>query len=327
MTIDATLEFLTEQFDDSQIVKTETVQSLWSGYGELARYYLPKQRKTIVVKHIEPPNSVNHPRGWNTDISHQRKLRSYEVEVQFYRDFAAQCDDLCRVPKLLASRTRGTSTWLVLEDLNQSGFTLRFSDTSLEWIRHGLRWLAYFHANNMTTTAENLWPVGTYWHLSTRPDEFAKMPESALKRFAAIIDTKLNTSQYQTLVHGDAKLTNFCFHQDLNDLAAVDFQYVGKGAGVKDIAYFFGSCFDHEDLFKYADTLLDEYFLILKKACKHYQVLLSFSELEKQWRTLYPLAWADFNRFLQGWSPGHHKLNSYMNEQTKVALSSLAKWA
>lgn len=322
-----TLSFLSEQFDDSQITKIETVQSLWSGYGELARYYLPKKNKTIIVKHIKPPNLVRHPRGWNTDISHQRKLRSYEVEVQFYREFAAQSDEFCRVPEFLASYTKSNSTWLVLEDLDQSGFTLRFSDTSIEWIRHVLRWLAYFHANHLATTAEDLSPIGTYWHLSTRPDEFAKMPESALKASAALIDSKLNNSQYQTLVHGDAKLANFCFHENLNDLAAVDFQYVGKGVGVKDIAYFFGSCFYDEDLFKHADTMLDEYFLTLEKACKHYEVNLPFQLLEKQWRELYPLAWADFNRFLQGWSPGHYKLNGYMQEQTKIALSSLANLA
>lgn len=324
MTIESTVSFLIKKFTDPEITKIETVQSLWSGYGELARYYLPIQRKTIVVKHIEPPNSISHPRGWNTDISHQRKLRSYEVEVQFYRNFAEQCDDLCRVPKLLASHTEGTSTWLVLEDLDQSGFTLRFNDTSIQWIRYGIRWLAYFHANHMTTTAEKLWPIGTYWHLATRPDEYAKMPDSAVKRSAAIIDARLSSCAYQTLVHGDAKLANFCFHQDLNDLAAVDFQYVGKGIGVKDIAYFLGSCFGDEDLFKYADTLLDEYFIELKQACKHYKVQIPFPKLERQWRALYPYAWADFNRFLQGWSPGHYKLNGYMDKQTKIALSDIA---
>ena len=321
MTIDTTLHFLSAQFDDKQVTKIATVQSLWSGYGELARYYLPRQGKSIIVKHIEPPNAVKHPRGWNTDISHQRKLKSYAVEVQFYRHFAAQCDAFCRVPKLLASHTIGTSTWLVLEDLDQAGFTLRYNNTSIDWIRHGLRWLAYFHANHMTSTAAHLWPVGTYWHLSTRPDEFAKMPDGELKAAASALDHRLNTSSFQTLVHGDAKLANFCFHQDLNDLAAVDFQYVGKGVGMKDIAYFLGSCFCDADLSRYADSLLDEYFLTLKKALQHYGTELPFQQLELQWRELYPLAWADFSRFLQGWSPGHYKLNDYMDKQTRIALS------
>ncbi len=323
MTTESTLSFLSGLFDEPQIVKTETVQSLWSGYGELARYYLPEKDKTIVVKHIQPAHSESHPRGWNTDISHQRKLKSYEVEVQFYRTYSESCDQFCRVPTLLASHSKDGSTWLVLEDLNESSFTVRFNDTTIDWIRLGLRWLAYFHACHLGTGAANLWQIGTYWHLATRPDELITMPDNQLKRMATLLDEKLNAAHFQTLVHGDAKLANFCFHENRTDLAAVDFQYVGKGVGIKDIAYYLGSCFLDEDLHQYADALLDEYFVHLNSAFKHYQLTIPFKKVEQEWRSLYSFAWADFNRFLSGWSPGHYKMNSYMQSQTDIALSML----
>jgi Ser/Thr protein kinase RdoA (MazF antagonist) len=58
---------------------------------------------------------------------------------------------------------------------------------------------------------------------------------------AAVIDQVLNNCSYQTIVHGDAKLANFCFSKE-GAVSAVDFQYVGGGCGMKDVAYFLGSC-------------------------------------------------------------------------------------
>ena len=74
---------------------------------------------------------------------------------------------------------------------------------------------------------QGLWPVGTFWHLATRPDELEEMDDLKLKQAAPIIDSKLNNCQFKTIVHGDAKPANFCFGQKTNSVAAVDFQYVG----------------------------------------------------------------------------------------------------
>ena len=46
------------------IVKTEIIQSLWSGYGQIMRCALKgSPYKNIVAKHIKGPNANNHPRG------------------------------------------------------------------------------------------------------------------------------------------------------------------------------------------------------------------------------------------------------------------------
>ncbi|PKG96106.1 oxidoreductase family protein [Paraglaciecola sp. MB-3u-78] len=316
---------LKQHFADNSLHKLQTVQSLWSGYGDISRYISPRLNTTFIVKHISPPIEHAHPKGWNTQTSHQRKLQSYQVEANFYRDYASLCDDHCVVPKLLAAFSENQQQILVLQDLDQAGFSLRKDQTGMADVKLGIKWLAYFHARFLQQDNCDLWPVGTYWHLATRQDEFEVMQAGQLKDAAQTLDTALNHARFQTLVHGDAKLANFCFSDNngANRLAAVDFQYVGKGVGVKDLAYFLGASLNQDDLFKHEQHLLDEYFLHLKNALYHYQINVDFMPLQQEWRMLYPLAWADFYRFLLGWSPGHYKINAYMHRQTDIALAIL----
>ena len=321
------LEKLQAHFTDPQLYKRETVQSLWSGYGEIARYFSPKTDRSLIVKCISPPSQQAHPRGWNTQASHIRKLQSYKVEAHFYRHYASQCDELCKVPKLITDFCLGEQQVLVLEDLNSVGFSVRKSAGNLEDVALGIKWLAYFHARFMQTSGDGLWPIGSYWHLATRQDEFTVMQNSELKTNANVIDERLNQANFKTLVHGDAKLANFCLadEQSVNQLAAVDFQYVGVGMGVKDLAYFLGACFDQEALFKHEESILNLYFSELQKACECYQADVDFTLLENEWRTLYCFAWADFYRFLLGWAPDHYKINPYMQHQTQTVFAQLDK--
>jgi hypothetical protein len=302
------------------------VQSLWSGYGEIARYISPKHNSFFIVKHISPPEEQIHPRGWNTQTGHQRKVKSYQIEANFYRNYASSCDTQCVVPKFLAEFSENPQQILVLQDLDQAGFSLRKDKVSMADVMLGIKWLAYFHARFLQQDNSDLWPVGTYWYLATRQDEFKVMQAGKLKDAAQALDSALNNAHFKTLVHGDAKLANFCFAEgnDFGGLAAVDFQYVGKGIGVKDIAYFLGACLNQDELFKYEQSLLDEYFSQLKNALHHYQIEVDFMHLQQEWRSLYPIAWADFYRFLLGWSPSHYKINPYMQKQTDIALASLS---
>lgn len=314
--------------DDPKLYKVQIVQRLWSDYGEIARYYSPKLAKTIIVKQISPPTRVTHPRGWHSSTGHQRKLTSYQVEAYFYQDFGHHCDRQCKVADLIAisneEQTQGhVNQILILEDLDHSHFKLRWRKAALEEVKLGVRWLAYFHGRFVNVSTKKLWPIGSYWHLATRQDEYRAMANNRLKDAAEKIDLSLNQASYQTLLHGDAKLANFCFAENANDIAAVDFQYTGKGVGVKDLMYFLGSCLQSTQLYTYHEALLDDYFSHLKVAMKQTSLSSEFDALEQQWRRLYPLVWADFNRFLQGWSPGHKKINDYMTQQTELALVQL----
>jgi len=146
-----------------------------------------------------------------------------------------------------------------------------------------------------------------------------------LKNAARKIDLELRNSVYQTLVHGDAKLANFCFSRNGKQVAAVDFQYVGGGCGMKDVAYFLGSCLSEEDCREYERELLNYYFQVLKEALPAQQPGIDNVAVETDWRRLFPFAWADFHRFLKGWSPGHWKLNSYSEQLARKVIRELAE--
>ncbi len=304
----------------------EVIQELWSGYGTIRRYRLiGANRKSVVAKHVHLVDQDNHPRGWNSDRSHLRKIRSYEVETAWYREWSGRCNEDCRVPECLALESCGNETLIVLEDLDASGFSARRQSAGETEIVACLSWLANFHATFMNCEPERLWEQGTYWHLETRPDELAALTDRPLKSAAAEVDRLLRDSQYQTLVHGDAKLANFCFSADGAHVAAVDFQYVGGGCGMKDVAYFIGSCLADEECEKLESWLLDCYFEELAKALLRSQPSVDSVAVEEEWRTLFPVAWTDFHRFLKGWSPGHWKLNNYSERMARKVLEQLSR--
>ncbi|PWJ42274.1 oxidoreductase family protein [Sediminitomix flava] len=300
------------------------IQNLWSGYGEILRIKLEEADvESVVIKHVKLPLDSAHPRGWNTDFSHQRKVKSYQVETYWYQHFAMNCDDECRIPKCLAFESKDGEVLMVLEDLDASGFPERKHSVSWTEIKSCLHWLANFHASFLGEKPTGLWEIGTYWHLDTRPDEFEELTDKDLKQYAKDIDEVLKNANFQTFVHGDAKLANFCFSSDGQKASAVDFQYVGGGCGMKDLVYFIGSCLNENECELYEQELLDIYFQELKKALEQKDSPINFDDLEKEWRTLFPYAWTDFHRFLKGWSPGHWKINSYSERLAREVVKDI----
>lgn len=295
------------------------IQTLWSGYGQIVRVHLEGcERPSVVVKHVQFPTQSDHPGGWNTDLSHTRKVRSYQVETLWYQNYSTNRS--CRTPACLASCSHGDERLIVLEDLDVAGFDQRRTSVGNTEMRACLSWLAHFHALFLGREPEGLWPVGTYWHLDTRPDELEAMDDPHLKAAAALIDKILTDCRFKTIVHGDAKLANFCFSKTGAEVAAVDFQYVGGGCGMKDVVYFLGSCMEERECEKKVPPLLDFYFSELEKAVDKD---VDFVGLEKEWREMFAFAWTDFYRFLLGWAPGHWKINRYSKKLSKEVLHKL----
>ncbi len=306
------------------VTELEIIQSLWSGYGYIKRFQVNSGPRTVIVKHIELPLDNQHPRGWNTNTSHQRKIKSYQVETAWYKNYNHLCTANSRTPQLIAEKETPNGFLLILEDLDAVGYPLRKGSLNWNEIRNCIHWLANFHATFLNSNCDQLWETGTYWHLKTRPDELNQLTDFALKEAAPLIDQILNSCPYQTLVHGDAKVANFCFSES-EEVSALDFQYIGQGIGVKDLAYFIGSCLSEADCEKYEATLLDIYFSKLISEINKNEKEINTTLLEDSWRKLYPYAWTDFHRFLKGWSPGHWKLNSYSEKMAQFVLKDLSQ--
>jgi hypothetical protein len=316
-------KFLLSLTSAKNCIEQELIQSLWSSYGSILRYKLEDSIfETVIVKYISIGQQTEHPRGWNTDLSHQRKVKSYQIELEWYKNWSTKAMEACRLPHFLGYFSEGSELWIVMDDLDYN-YPLRKEQINLNEVKVCLKWLANFHSVFLHCEPHDLWQIGTYWHLATRPDEYRKIANPALKEKAHLIDQKLNQCQYQTIVHGDAKLANFCFSINGENVAAVDFQYVGGGCGMKDVAYFLGSCLSSEACDKNETELLAYYFSELEKAVGQKDVNINFKGLEAEWREMYPFTCADFTRFLLGWMPSHQKINPYNLKLLDYVLDSI----
>lgn len=315
-------EEILQTFGAEALNKVESIQQLWSGYGQILRITLLNGKiDSLIVKDIQINRPNKHPKGWNTHASHQRKLKSYLIEIEWYRKWAQKSDDKCRMPIHYFSNQQAEAMTLAMEDLNTSGFSQRITNPDIAQIKVVLEWLAIFHACFMGDEADGLWTEGSYWELDRRADEWKAMENGKLKDSSEVISKKLRNNQFRTIIHGDAKLANFCFSEFADKVAAVDFQYVGGGCGMKDVAYFLSSCPNTKEWQAIEEELLEHYFTKLRTSLNYQQKTINIDQLEKEWRNLYPFAWADFVRFLKGWSPDHWKIDEHGEEMVKKVLN------
>lgn len=318
----ALLERIAHALGASAAEFESAIQDLWSGYGQVCRIRLtggPAQ--TVVAKIVAAPAAGGrHPRGWASERSDARKLRSYGIERVFYERYADRVRAECRVARWFGGFETANGFCFLLEDLDAAGFAERRRHASHAELLACIEWLARFHAQTLCAAPDGLWPQGTYWHLETRPDELAAMRDRRLRAAAPALDRSLRGATWRCLVHGDAKLANFCFAGDAAGVAAVDFQYVGGGVGVQDLAYLLSSALSERACQRRAAEYVDAYFDALATPLAESQQFAVLDQVEAEWRALYPVAWADFVRFLDGWAPSHQKLHGYSLAQTEAAL-------
>ncbi|KZN58395.1 phosphotransferase [Pseudoalteromonas luteoviolacea] len=308
---------LYEQFLNTR--STDQCLALWNGCGTLEKFSIGSQ--CYVAKVTQVPEDLQHSSIKQTRFSLNRKVRSYEKEQMFYQHCADALKGVCNVPKMFELHAERGLFVTLLEDYEAKGF-INKNSACTEDILKIIEWLANFHATWMENSQEHSkfeqYGAGNYWHLKTRPDEFKKMPDGLLKQNAHIIDDALSSTNFTTMIHGDAKLANFAF--DSKGVLGYDFQHVGVGIGLSDVMLLLTTVLDNQGLEARCESMLDAYFRALTTQLRKAHGEIDGKQVESEWRPLWPIIWADFHRFLAGWKPEHHKINNYMTAQSNHML-------
>lgn len=311
--------------------------------------------KTYIVKTIRPPRQKG---GY--DEGHARKMLSYQVEANFYRNYADKVtSEDCCVPRLLAAssldggaRSEQVGQTLVLEDLSIRFPVLTEKRGTLNdaQVSKSLEWLAHFHASSWNIEScstsdfcpppsvaiksawngSGLWQQGGYHYLATRQFELASIdphtdPWGQLGLHTAsdlplAIDWCLNNPADRSrlsLIHGDVKAANMAFSRNTSKMAMYDFQYVGIGLGVQDLAKFLTTSIPSRYL-NSADgerQLLKTYHSFLLKRLPK-DAKYEFEELVKDWE----LALVSWVRFLAGWSGGFWGNVDWLQDRVEALL-------
>eukprot|EP00980_Cylindrotheca_fusiformis_P014941 scaffold4090_cov65-Cylindrotheca_fusiformis.AAC.3 len=210
-------------------------------------------------------------------LGDQRKADSYLVEANFYQHLAPslrRTDFHLPIPYFVEKdddddddtkrrRHNNNTITICMSEIHgqpASGSFVNNSKSRHDEICAVLKWLATFHGATWGMKNQNvvglLQPVGSYWHLDTRPNEHQSIKnkgwQGRLKRAARAIDERLkNDPILQCCIHGDVKDANMLFFTTSNNnnnnnkkeeelqVAMYDFQYCGKSPPTKDLAYFF----------------------------------------------------------------------------------------
>jgi len=89
---------------------------------------------------------------------------------------------------------------------------------------------------------------------------------------------------------------------------------------MKDVVRFLGSVLGDARLGRHGASWVDRYFASLRARLPED---VYGDALESEWQALEPFAWADFERFLAGWAPGHWKRSGYAADMPAKALPRL----
>ena len=230
-------------------VSIKNICRLWAGMGYIYQVTitLPSSQKNktykFIIKHVIPPPKLSRSFG------DERKASSYLIEANFYESIAPiliNQYDLSIPTPYHVERNESTDEVTICMSLLVGSPNHYLSDD--DNVHAVLCWLATLHAATWGEKVDAyvqqqvVQPIGSYWHLNTRPSEHDSMSnrgwEGRLKLAARAIDERLKRDAMQCCIHGDAKDGNMLFFRN-NDtkrggggynmgVSMYDFQYCGK---------------------------------------------------------------------------------------------------
>jgi thiamine kinase-like enzyme len=252
------------------------VTSLSVGHGQVANCYrlVVEHRDATATSYIAKVPSLDAVSRSTAALQHL-----YEREVSFYQLLASNVS--IRTPQcFFAQRDETDDFLLILEDLSPAASIDQFGGIDVEVARHGLTSLAGLHGP--THALEDLhrssWLRGVSEELAPL---YAVVLPALFDQFLARYDERLDDdvramvttlkerlaqfSSYATphpcVTHGDFRTDNLLI--DARDgavpLAVVDWQTVGVGSPLLDVAYFLTTSLSPDDCARYDTELIDYY--------------------------------------------------------------------
>ena len=203
--------------------------------------------------------------------------------------------------------------WSRVDDLNDSELVL----PPLEQIKRG------------NTSKKSIWLNGGYTYLATRQSEYQNLIHDSDSEWSEALTQTISThsqsiaelvalflapststatpiERYQTLIHGDVKSENLFTTTAGDQVAFYDFQYVGLGLGVCDLAKFFTCSVPLEMLVLAEDVpgvlAMDEGERVLLE--RYWKNLKEVGGREYEWETFvrhWEIALVDWLRFQASW--------------------------
>ncbi len=225
-------------------------------------------------------------------------LRSYEVEVQFYRQLANSLS--IRTPTCYATQldVKAERFLLLMEDLAPAVQGDQIRGCTPDQAATAIHELPKLHSPNWGDSDLS----DIEWLNRSDPEQTAQfIPElytGFCERFAAQLPAEVlavgerlmeNLSRYlqnrqppYTLQHGDYRLDNLLFGA-ADTVGVVDWQVMTHGSGLSDVAYFLGAGLTVEDRRTHEATLVQEY----------HRELLSRGVRGYDWNQ----CWSDYRRY------------------------------
>lgn len=91
---------------------------------------------------------------------------------------------------------------------------------------------------------------------------------------------------------------------------------------MRDLAYLLDCHLDDAIDDSSTAPLLEAYFRTFRTSLSAAHAPLA-DEIEAEWRALFPVAWLDFQRFLQGWSPAYARPSARLARRIQEQLGRL----